>query len=64
MENKLDQKQQQIETLRQSLATLQITYQTETQDKDNKLEQKNTEIKLLKSQAGQSQERLSNEREH
>jgi hypothetical protein len=64
MENKLDQKQQQIETLRQSLATLQITYQTETQDKDSKLEQKDKEIKLLKSQAGQSQERLSNEREH
>jgi len=64
MENKIDQKQQQLETLRQSFANLQIKYETETKDKDNRLEQKNKEIKLLKNQAGQSQEKLSNEREH
>lgn len=64
MENRLDQKQQQLETLRQSFADLQIRYRTETQGKDSKLRQKDQEIKLLKGQAGQSKERLSNEREH
>jgi hypothetical protein len=60
----LDQKQHEVEELRQSLATLRITYQTEVQGKDIKMRQQENEIKILKEKAGQAQEKFSNEREH
>jgi hypothetical protein len=60
----LDQKNQELEELRQSLATLQITYQTETQGKDIEIKKHKDEIKSLKEKTIQAQEKLSNEREH
>jgi chromosome segregation ATPase len=63
-ENKLDQKQQEAEELRQSLATLRITYQTEVQSKDIEIKKHKDEIKSLKEKTGQAQEKFSNEREH
>jgi beta-xylosidase len=60
----LDQKRQEVEELRQSLATLQITYQTEVKSKDIEIKKQEDEIKSLKEKTGQAQEKFSNEREH
>jgi len=60
----LDQKNQEVEELRQSLATLRITYQTEVQSKDIEIKKNEGEIKSLKEKADQAQEKFSNEREH
>jgi chromosome segregation ATPase len=63
-ENKLDQKQQELENSRQSLTTLQIAYQAETQENRAKIKQQENEIKLLKEKAGEAQENLFDAKEN
>jgi len=63
-ENKLDQKHQEVEEVRQSLATLQITYQSEVKSKDIEIKKQEDEIKSLKGKAEQAQEKFSSEREY
>jgi NACalpha-BTF3-like transcription factor len=62
LENKLDEKQQRLETVQESLTTLRIKYETETASKDNELKLREKAIRLLKSQAEQSREELLRER--